>query len=106
MKASRETLLGPRARSYVVVAATQGSDGLIAFAFPPYLNSHDVPIDLIGLLVACGGLAALASRLPAGKRYRGSRARRLLVAPCAAAAGTAFWLSRVGAPPALALPLR
>ena len=103
MKASSATWLGPRARSYVVVAATQGSDGLIAFAFPPYLNSLDVPIDLIGLLVACGGLAALASRLPAGMLYRGSRARRLLVAACAAAAVTTFWLPRVEAPLAFAL---
>src|SRR5439155_15952358 len=48
--------------------------------------------------VACGGLAALASRLPAGVLYRGSRARRLLVAACVAAAVTTFWLPRVEAP--------
>jgi DHA1 family multidrug resistance protein-like MFS transporter len=103
MKLWSSSLLGPRARSYVVVAATQGSDGLIAFAFPPYLDSLDVPVDLIGLLVASGGLAALASRLPAGVLYRGSRARGLLVAACAVAAITTFWLPRVEEPLAFAL---
>ncbi len=103
MNKSAARWLGPRARSYVVVAAMQGSDGLISFAFPPFLSSLAVPLDLIGLLVACGGLAALASRLPAGVLYRGSRARGLLVVACATAGAAAFMLPRLEAPLAFAL---
>jgi len=103
MKGSASTWLGPRARSYVVVAATQGSDGLISFAFPPFLSSLEVPLDLIGLLVACGGLAALASRLPAGVLYRGSRARGLLMVACTTAAATTFLLPHLEAPLAFAV---
>ena len=67
-------------RSYVVVAATTAAEGMVSFLLPPYLASVAFPVDVIGLLLAAGALASLASRLPAGVLYRGRRARRLLVA--------------------------
>lgn len=85
---------GPVARSYVVVAAAMAADSLVYFLFPPYLDTLGVPVNVIGLLVAVSSLAALASRLPAGVLYRGSRARGLLLSALA-----------IGVAATLALPL-
>jgi predicted MFS family arabinose efflux permease len=73
-------------RSYVVVGAATAGEGLVSFLVPPYLDSVHFPVGIIGILVATGALASLASRVPAGLVYRGSRARALLVA----AMGTAM----------------
>jgi MFS transporter, DHA1 family, multidrug resistance protein len=66
-------------RSYVVVAASTAAEGLVSFLVPPYLDSVHFPVGIIGILVATGALASLASRVPAGLLYRGRRARALLV---------------------------
>jgi DHA1 family multidrug resistance protein-like MFS transporter len=66
-------------RSYVVVAASTAAEGLVSFLVPPYLDSVHFPVGIIGILVATGALASLASRVPAGLLYRGGRARLLLV---------------------------
>ena len=66
-------------RSYVVVAASTAAEGLVSFLVPPYLDSVHFPVGIIGVLVATGALASLASRVPAGLLYRGRRARLLLV---------------------------
>jgi MFS family permease len=71
--------MGPVARSYVVVAAAMSGDSLVHFLFPPYLDTLGFSVDLIGFLMAVGSVASLASRLPGGVLYRGSRARALLV---------------------------
>jgi MFS family permease len=62
-----------------VVAAATAGEGLVHFLVPPYLDSVHFPVGVIGVLVATGALAALASRVPAGLLYRGGRARALLV---------------------------
>ncbi len=66
-------------RSYVVVSASTAAEGLVSFLVPPYLDSVHFPVGIIGVLVASGALAALASRVPAGLLYRGRRARALLI---------------------------
>jgi MFS family permease len=66
-------------RGYVVVAASTAAEGLVSFLVPPYLDSVHFPVGIIGILVATGALASLASRVPAGLLYRGRRARVLLV---------------------------
>ena len=71
--------IGPVARSYLVVAAAMSGDSLVHFLFPPYLDTLGFPVDQIGFLMAVGSVASLASRVPAGVLYRGSRARTLLV---------------------------
>lgn len=91
------------ARAYVVVAATTAADGLIALLFAPYLASRGIALDLIGLLLAAHGVAALASRLPSGLLYRPHRARALLVGALALAAGAALLLPRVDHPLGFAL---
>lgn len=66
-------------RGYVVVGASTAAEGLVSFLVPPYLDSVHFPVGIIGILVATGALASLASRVPAGLLYRGRRARALLV---------------------------
>jgi len=90
-------------RSYLMVTGITAGEGLVAFLFPPYLDSLAYPIDLIGLLAAVGPLAALASRLPAGVLYRGTRARTLLTTALATSTVTTLLLARVDRPLAFAL---
>ena len=52
-------------RSYIVVASATAAEGLISFLVPPYLDSVHFPVGIIGVLVASGALASLASRVPA-----------------------------------------
>ncbi|MBX5490975.1 MAG: MFS transporter [Chloroflexi bacterium] len=91
------------ARAYLVVAATTAADGLIALLFAPYLATRAISLDLIGLLLAAHGLAALASRLPAGLLYRPQRARRLLVAALGVASVAAGLLPQADHPLAFAM---
>ncbi len=89
-------------RGYVVVAAVTAGEGVVSFLVPPYLDSRQFPVGVIGVLVAAGALAALASRVPAGLIYRGGRARGLLVATMLLAALAAALIPAAGQPLAFA----
>ncbi|HLI26869.1 MAG TPA: MFS transporter [Chloroflexota bacterium] len=103
MTAASSSPLRLFARAYLVVAATTAADGLIALLFAPYLASRGIALDLIGLLLAAHGVAALASRLPSGLLYRPHRARALLVVALALAASAALLLPRADHPLGFAL---
>ncbi len=89
-------------RSYIAVASATAAEGLISFLVPPYLDSVHFPVGIIGVLVASGALAALASRVPAGLLYRGRRARALLVGSMLIGAVAALLLPHAREPLAFA----
>src|SRR5262245_50332766 len=88
---------------YLMVTTITAGEGLVAFLFPPYLDTLGFPVDVIGVLAAAAPLAALASRLPAGAVYRPSRARVLLLAALATSAVVTVLIPRVESPLAFAI---
>jgi predicted MFS family arabinose efflux permease len=63
---------------YALVVALISCDGTLSVLVPPYLKAQGFDFAAIGFLVAIGGVAALASRMPAGALYRPERARYIL----------------------------
>ena len=54
---------------YALVIALISCDGTLGVLLPPYLKHQGFDFAAIGFLVAIGGVAALASRMPAGAIY-------------------------------------
>ena len=63
---------------YALVVALISCDGTLSVLVPPYLKDRGYDFAAIGFLVAIGGVAALASRMPAGALDRPERARYIL----------------------------
>ncbi|MFN0074593.1 MAG: MFS transporter [Chloroflexota bacterium] len=63
---------------YAVVVALISCDGTLGVLVPPYLKDQGYDFAAIGFLVALTGVAALASRVPAGALYRRDRSRYIL----------------------------
>lgn len=55
------------------------AEGTLLLLYPPYLDAHGYPLQLIGTLVALLSVMRLASRVPVGAAYGAARAKRLLV---------------------------
>jgi|GEM_PF-194708 len=65
---------------YLSVLLITTAEGGMNTILPPYLDAAHYSVELIGIVTALFALLSLASRLPAGALYAGSRARRLIVA--------------------------
>jgi predicted MFS family arabinose efflux permease len=76
---------------YALVIALIACDGTLGVLVPPYLKHQGYDFAAIGFLVAVGGVAALASRMPAGAIYQPGRARYIL-AVSLVAEGFVAWL--------------
>ena len=74
---------GPRAEllgrgillTYFVCVVTTTTEGVQNLLFPLYLDQHGYALAAIGTLSSLLGVMRLASRVPIGARYRGSRAK-------------------------------
>jgi predicted MFS family arabinose efflux permease len=74
----------------VAVTAQQNVAGLI---LPPFLQSNEFPVAMIGSLISVGPVLALASRIPSGLAYTDKRARRLMSMALLAMAAANFLYS-------------
>ena len=70
-----ELLGGGIILTYLVCLVTTTTEGVHNLLFPLYLNHYGFALTLIGTLSSLLGVMRLASRLPIGARYRGSRAK-------------------------------
>ena len=61
--------------TYLVCIVTTTTEGTQNLLFPLYLADHGYALTAIGTLSSVLGVLRLASRVPIGARYRGSRAR-------------------------------
>ena len=62
--------------TYLVCLVTTTTEGVQNLLFPLYLDHYGYALTAIGTLSSLLGVMRLASRVPIGARYRGSRARR------------------------------
>ncbi|HEY3305454.1 MAG TPA: MFS transporter [Candidatus Binatia bacterium] len=74
----------------IAVTAQQNVAGLIV---PPFLQSAEFPVAMIGSLISLGPVLALASRIPSGLAYTDKRARALMSLALLAMAATNFLYS-------------
>jgi predicted MFS family arabinose efflux permease len=70
-----ELLGGGLVLTYLVCLVTTTTEGVHNLLFPLYLDQYGFALTLIGTLSSLIGVMRLASRLPIGVRYRGSRAK-------------------------------
>ena len=70
-----ELLGGGMVLTYLVCLVTTTTEGVHNLLFPLYLDHYGFALTLIGTLSSLLGVMRLASRLPIGARYRGSRAK-------------------------------
>jgi predicted MFS family arabinose efflux permease len=70
-----ELLGGGILLTYLVCLLTTTTEGVQNLLFPLYLNEYGFALTVIGTLSSLLGVMRLASRLPIGARYRGSRAK-------------------------------
>jgi MFS family permease len=68
----------PDPRPFLTVVLINTGDGMIGTLVPLYLDYRGLPVNLIGVLVAVGGVLSLVSRLPSGLLYRRRRAKWLM----------------------------
>src|SRR2546423_9090120 len=61
--------------TYLVCLVTTTTEGVHNLLFPLYLDHYGFALTVIGTLSSLLGVMRLASRLPIGARYRGSRAK-------------------------------
>jgi len=62
--------------TYLVCLVTTTTEGVQNLLFPLYLDHYGYALTAIGTLSSLLGVMRLASRVPVGARYRGSRAKR------------------------------
>jgi predicted MFS family arabinose efflux permease len=60
------------------VIAVTAQQNIAGFIVPPFLQSAQFPVAMIGSLISLGPVLALASRLPAGLAYTDKRARVMM----------------------------
>jgi predicted MFS family arabinose efflux permease len=70
-----ELLGGGIVLTYLVCLVTTTTEGVHNLLFPLYLDQYGFALTVIGTLSSLLGVMRLASRLPIGARYRGSRAK-------------------------------
>ena len=70
-----ELLGGGIVLTYLVCLVTTTTEGVQNLLFPLYLAQYGFALTVIGTLSSLLGVMRLASRLPVGARYRGSRAK-------------------------------
>jgi MFS family permease len=67
---------------YLASGVLTVGEGGVALLIPPYLKARGAPDAIIGTVLAVYGLAALATRLPAGMLYRSHRGPWLVAGGC------------------------
>src|SRR5262245_57643154 len=86
---------------YAVVIALISCDGTLGVLVPPYLKHQGYDFASISFLVAVGGVAALASRMPAGAIYNPRYARYIMAAALVAEGTTAWFFPLLDGPLAI-----
>jgi predicted MFS family arabinose efflux permease len=71
-----ELLGGGILLTYLVCLVSTTTEGVQNLLFPLYLERYGYALTLIGTVSSLLGVMRLASRIPVGARYRGSRAKR------------------------------
>ncbi|NIO70881.1 MAG: hypothetical protein GTN71_18065, partial [Anaerolineae bacterium] len=65
---------------YLIAMLITSAEGGINTTFPPFLEETGLTVRGIGIVVSLFAVLSLASRLPSGLIYRGSRARVIMLA--------------------------
>jgi predicted MFS family arabinose efflux permease len=86
---------------YALVIALISCDGTLSVLVPPYLKSQGYDFAAIGFLVAMGGVASLASRMPAGAAYQPRRARYIMAVSLVAMGAMAWFFPSLEGPLAI-----
>jgi len=86
---------------YALIIALISCDGTLGVLIPPYLKFQGFDFAAIGFLVAVGGMAALASRVPAGAGYHPRRARYIMAASLVAMGLVAWFFPSLDGPLAI-----
>jgi MFS family permease len=74
---------------YLIAMLITSAEGGINTTFPPFLKETGLTVRGIGIVVSLFAVLSLASRLPSGLIYRGSRARVIMLAGLASLGGSA-----------------